>query len=354
MVIDGDGVDLDHHGDADAVSGLVDLAVNVAATGTPDWLVRVITDSLTDLHRYPDPRDAITALAAAHRVEPAGILPTSGAAEAFTLLARARPWRQPVVVHPQFTEPEAALRAAGHRPDRVLLTAADGFVLDPAAVDRAADLIMIGNPTNPTSVLHPRSVIRSLVRPGRVVAVDEAFLDAVPGEPESMIGPDLDGVLVIRSLTKTWAVPGLRAGYVVGDEDLIADLRHQQPPWSVSGPALAATIGVVSVRARTAARRYADEVEARRAVLLKLLAGLGLPAAGVPRAPFVLIDTAGWLGDPRPDAVRLLLADHGFAVRRGETFPGLGPAWIRMAVRDERTSAQVCAALATIRRGDGG
>ena len=99
---------------------------------------------------------------------------------------------------------------------------------------------MIGNPTNPTSVLHPAAALRALLRPGRTVVVDEAFMDAVPGEPDSLIADQMTGLIVLRSLTKTWALAGLRAGYAVGDPPLIDALRHQQPPWSVSTPALAA------------------------------------------------------------------------------------------------------------------
>ena len=168
------------------------------------------------------------------------MLATAGGAEAFTLIARALRPTRPVVVHPQFTEPEAALRAAGHVVERVVLSAADGFVLHPAAMPPDADLVMVGNPTNPTGVLHPANALRALGRPGRVLVVDEAFLDAVPGEAESLAGEQIPGLLVVRSLTKTWALAGLRAGYVVGDGDLIRRLAAQQPPWSVSAPALVA------------------------------------------------------------------------------------------------------------------
>ncbi|OEV21637.1 aminotransferase, partial [Streptomyces nanshensis] len=75
------------------------------------------------------------------------VLLTAGAAEAFVLLARALPARRPVVVHPQFTEPEAALRDAGHRVERVLLRPEDGFRLTAGAVPEAADLVVVGNPT---------------------------------------------------------------------------------------------------------------------------------------------------------------------------------------------------------------
>mgnify|MGYP002133024893 CR=1 FL=1 len=166
------------------------------------------------------------------------VLPTSGGAEAFTLIARAIAGRRPLVVHPQFTEPESALRRAGRVPDQHVLSAPDGFLLHPERVPADADLVFVGNPTNPTGVLHPRSSLESLRAPGRVLVVDEAFMDAIVGEPDSLISPDLEGVLVIRSLTKTWGLAGLRAGYVVGDPALLALLadhmrgRHQAPEFN--------------------------------------------------------------------------------------------------------------------------
>ncbi|CAA9416768.1 MAG: Cobyrinic acid a,c-diamide synthetase [uncultured Propionibacteriaceae bacterium] len=339
--------DLDHHGDSDIADDLVDLAVNVRVSSPPSFLQKVIVDTTVDLGAYPRTAAAVTAIAAAHAVDETQVLPTAGAAEAFTLLARALSPDHPLVIHPQFTEPEAALLTAGHRPFRLLLDAADGFVLDAARVNQRADLIMIGNPTNPTSVLHPAATIRALVRPGRIVCVDEAFMDAVPGETESLLHFGLDGVLVIRSLTKTWGLAGLRAGYVVGDAEIVAALRRQQQPWSVSTPALAATIACLTPQARAIAAEAADEFGRLRTVLVEALHSVGLPVADAPTAPFVLVDTSTW---PGPSGwVRAALRDRGFAVRRGETFPGLGPDWIRMAVRDELTTQALTKALLEIR-----
>ena len=219
---------LDHHGDAEVrgATHLVDLAVNVRVGTPPAWLATVIRDTTGQLAAYPDPSVARAAVAHRHGVPEDMVLPTSGGAEAFTLIARAIAARRPLIVHPQFTEPEAALRRAGRVPDRHVLQAKSGFTLDPAAVDPRADLVLVGNPTNPTGVLHPRATLEALRAPGRVLVVDEAFADAIRGERESLISPDLAGVLVLRSLTKTWGVAGLRAGYVVGDPDLIAALQN--------------------------------------------------------------------------------------------------------------------------------
>ena len=136
--------------------------------------------------RYPNASEAEAALARRHGRDASEVLATAGAAEAFALIARARDWTRPVVVHPQFTEPDVALTLAGHPPEHVLLDAAAGFALDADTVPDDADLVIVGNPTNPTSVLHPESTLRALARPGRVLVVDEAFMDSVPGEHHSL------------------------------------------------------------------------------------------------------------------------------------------------------------------------
>jgi cobyrinic acid a,c-diamide synthase len=337
--------DLHHHGDRDVAEGLVDLAVNVRLSAPPSWLSAIINEVTQHLASYPNTDAAAKAIAEAHGVTVDQVLPTAGGAEAFTLLARAISWRIPLIIHPQFTEPEAALIAAGYRPQRLILSPADGFQLHVDQVAEGADLVMIGNPTNPTSVLHPAALINSLRRPGRVVVVDEAFMDAVQGEVETVISNDLTGLLVLRSMTKTWGLAGLRAGYVVGEPQLIAAMRRQQPPWSVSTPALAAVVACVSPDARGLAASAAEQIASRRAYLVERLADVGLTVAGLPRGPFVLVNTSGVAGDREPGWIRLTLRDHGFAVRRGETFPGLGPEWIRIAVREPDMTDKLVTAL---------
>lgn len=330
--------DLAHHGDKDLAPDLVDFAVNVRQPRTPGWLVEAVTRD-ANWAAYPNPALARAAIAAHHGVDEDMVLPVAGAAEAFTLIARALEGVA-VVVHPQFTEPEAALVAAGRVPLRHILSATEGFLLDPGAVP-AADLVVVGNPTNPTGVLHRRRDLLAL-RAGTLV-VDEAFLDAVPGQPESLISGDMSKRIVLRSLTKTWALAGIRAGYVVGDPRTIALLSAQQPPWSVSTPALAATVACLAPGRRDEAQRLAVAGEAARADLAGRLRDIGLaPVDGV--APFVLVDTAGF----GPGSLREALAARGYAVRRGESFPGLGPTWLRLAARTPDHHAGLVAALVDI------
>lgn len=346
----GGDVDLRHHGDAEVGPGLVDMAVNVRPGTPPAWLAAVLRETVSGLASYPDPRRARDAVARRHGRHPDDVLLTAGAAEAFVLLARALRPRRAVVVHPQFTEPEAALRAAGHEVTRVVL--GDGFRLGAGFGENVpddADLVMIGNPTNPTSVLHPAAAIARLARPGRVLVVDEAFMDCVPGEPESLAsgrllpgtagepattdGRALPGLVVIRSLTKTWGLAGLRAGYLLAEPWLVARMAEVQPLWSVSAPALTAIEVCVDARALAEAQAWAHELAVERERLAAGIRALGPFVVPQARASFLCVRFAG------AARVRELLRERGYAVRRGDTFPGLGPGWLRVAVRDRTTNA---------------
>jgi len=326
---------LTHHGDLDALPGLVDLAVNVRPGMPPKWLRKQI--DAADLSHYPDQREAVAAIAARHGRTADEVLLTAGAAEAFVLIARGITAHEAVVVHPQFTEPEVALRVAGRPVHRVVLE--PPFTFDPTGIPETADLVVIGNPTNPTSVLHPAEVIRGLRRPGRLVVVDEAFADCVPDETESLAADDdLDGFIVVRSLTKTWGLAGLRIGYALADPETIGRLRAVQHAWPVSAPALQACVATATPRALRDAHEWALALTDARSAMVAVLSLLDVEVVPDSRASFVLINTK------RP-GIRERLHEHGFAVRRGESFPGLDECWIRAAVREPEVNERFVTAL---------
>lgn len=334
---------LRHHGDVDAEDGLVDFAVNVQVDRPPAWLLDALAAELPGLARYPSAaQDALArgAVAARHHRNPDEVVVLSGAAEGFALLPGLRP-RLAAVVHPSFTEPEVALTDAGVPVHRVLLRPEDGYALRPDLVPVEADLVVLGNPTNPTSVLHPADVVRALARPGRTLVVDEAFIDAVPGERQSLAADrTTPGLLVLRSLTKTWALAGLRAGYAVGAPDLLARLTRHRPQWPVSSLVLAAVRECSAPAAVAAADRMAELLVAYRAWLVAQLDELpGVDVHQPAAAPFLLLRV------PDGVALRYALRGRGIAVRRADTFPGLTPNHIRIAVRPPRRCAPLLAAL---------
>jgi histidinol-phosphate aminotransferase len=329
---------LRHHGDAEVGGDLLDLAVNVRGSGPPPWLISRLERSLKTLGSYPNPRFATQTVAKRHERDEQEVLITAGAAEAFVLLARALTPTRAVCVHPSFTEPEAALRAAGHAVERLVLE--PPYVLDVSLVPEDADLVVVGNPTNPTGVLHGN--LAELCRPGRVTVVDEAFMDAIPGEPGSLANQSLPGLVVVRSLTKTWALAGLRVGYLLAEPELVTRLKDAQPLWSVSSPALAALDVCLGRGPVKQAERDSALIAEEREHLERELVGLGVEVSPGSRAPFLLCRLPG-----RAD-VRQALRDQGIAVRRGDTFPGLTPEHWRTAVRDRETSAALVTAVGEI------
>ncbi|MGW6124219.1 Rv2231c family pyridoxal phosphate-dependent protein CobC [Nocardia sp. NPDC055165] len=358
---------LRHHGDVEARPGMLDFAVNVQGVAPPDWLRDRLAARLADLGRYPSADDehaARAAVAARHGRSPDEVLLLAGAAEGFAMLPRLAP-RLAAVIHPSFTEPELALREADIPVTRVILQRP--YTLDPTLVPGHADLVVLGNPTNPTSVLHSAQTIQALRRPGRTIVVDEAFTDAVvgrrapsgiadertsraspfgvagvdddpasdghllgdvvSGEAESLAGLSAPDVIVLRSLTKTWALAGLRCGYALGAPEVLARLAHGRPHWPLGTLQLEAIIATAEPAAVAESQRYAARIAVDRTAMIDRLTALGLDVHTPATGPFLLLRA-------RDGALlRKRLADRGVAVRRADTFPGLGPDHLRVAVR---------------------
>jgi histidinol-phosphate aminotransferase len=309
---------LNDHGDRQVPAGTIDLAVNVLRP-TPEWLRERL--STVDLTAYPDPIPALDAVAARHGVTPQDCLLVNGAAEAFWMFAQALRPRLAVCVHPSFTAPEAALRSAGVRVERVLRDPAAGFALDPRSVPERADLVVLGRPDNPTGRVEDLEVMEALTRPDRVIVVDEAFADFRP-DASGVYGAGLPGVVCVRSLTKLWGLAGLRAGYLLAEPDLARRLDEVRQPWPVNALAVVAT--TLLCPAEDERRDRADRLAAARRDLLDELEPLPVQVWPSP-ANYLLVRSG--LTDLRP---RLL--DRGIAVRRGETFPGLDASFVRITV----------------------
>jgi histidinol-phosphate aminotransferase len=309
------------HGDSLVAEGMLDFAVNVWPGPRPAFLERALRDAVRDA-RYPDGSAARRALAERHGCAPDEVLLLNGACEAFWLLAHALRPRRAAVVHPAFTEPDAALRAVGADVVRVMREQ-DAWTFDPTAVPRDVELVVVGNPNNPTGGIDP--ILRI---DGTLVVVDGSFADFVPFEPE--------GDVVVRSLTKLWGLAGIRAGYLLGPAELVAALDAQRQPWGVNTLACAAL--AACARDTETALRVSAEVAVAREQLLDGLRGLGVrvwPGA----ANFLLLEL--------PGAVEELRA-RGIAVRPCASFPGLDERHIRVAVRTQPDNVLLLRALEEI------
>jgi histidinol-phosphate/aromatic aminotransferase/cobyric acid decarboxylase-like protein/adenosyl cobinamide kinase/adenosyl cobinamide phosphate guanylyltransferase len=329
------------HGDRAVRPGDADHAVNVLAGGPPEWLAAELRGALeSDAGRYPDERAAVEALAELHGRGPEEIVPTNGGAEALWLLPAALRPALGACVHPGFTEAEAALHAHGVPVVRSLRERRQGFTLDPDAVPPAADLVIVGNPASPSGTLDPAAALLELRRPGRVLVVDEAFMDLVPGEPGSLVRERMADVIVVRSLTKALAIPGLRAGYAVAPPALARRLREVRPPWSANALALAAL--AAAARRPDALAAIAERTRAEREDLERRLAGIVGVRTWPSAANFCLLEVADG------PAVLAALRERRIAVRHAASFPGLGPGDLRVTARAPAENERLVAALAEV------
>lgn len=326
---------LREHGDRQVPAGTLDLAVNVL--DTPAWLRNRLGATLDRAAIYPDDAPARRTAASRHGRPPAECLVLDGAAEAFWLLAAALRPRLAACVHPSFTAPEAALRAHGHPVVRVHRDPDRDWRLDPAAIPEQADLVVVGRPDNPTGVLDPVDRIAALCRPGRTLVVDEAFAEFLGDAGGLADRRDLPGLVVVRSLTKIWGLAGVRVGYLLAGTRLVTQLDVRRQPWPVNALACDALIACLEAEAQRLARVRSVGRERERLVsALETLPGLQVWDAA---ANFVLLRA------PDRCDLRERLLDRGIAVRRGDTFPGLGPDHVRVAVRDEASTDRLVEAL---------
>jgi histidinol-phosphate aminotransferase len=177
-------------------------------------------------------------------------------------------------------------------------------------------------------VLHSREQILALRRPGRIVVVDEAFADAIRGEPASLAAESLPDVVVLRSLTKTWSLAGLRVGYALGAADVLVRLTVRRPRWPLGTLQLEAIAACSSSAAVAEADGGAQRLAALRAGMVAGLTGIGVSVVDG-CAPFVLFTVED------AELVRKHLDGKGIAVRRCDTFVGLDGEFLRAAVRPE-------------------
>ncbi|MHB9149359.1 MAG: pyridoxal phosphate-dependent aminotransferase [Thermoleophilia bacterium] len=355
----------DHGGTPEA---LIDAGVNVNPLGPPESLDAVFARARELAGRYPE-IDAISAREAwAGRLGvPCGqLLVGNGASELISLAIRAIAPRRVIIFDPCYSEYASAALAAGIELAHVPLdlagdtwrTPLDALLIEGVAGQAlgAGDLVVVGQPNNPTGHLTEIGSLLALVDSGAHVLTDESFLALVEGLSSSPPSPSSPGptahtlvphvgglVSVVTSLTKTYCVPGLRLGLLVGDETLVARISDLRDPWSVNGIAAQAAVTLAGdgdyldrSRAQLASER------ARVALAVAALSGMRLTEGA---APWILAEL---LGPHTTSEVRARLLARGIAVRDASTFSGLGERWIRIGVRAPAENDAILTALGEI------
>jgi L-threonine-O-3-phosphate decarboxylase len=337
-------------------TALLDFSANVNPLGPPDGVrdvLRRLADNPSELTHYPDPTygDIRAAFAAASGVDPDRIVVANGTAAIVGAVVRALAPTRCILPVPAFSEYRKALSET--RVDAVEIPLArDTYEPDTAALVRAArdsgaTLCILSNPNNPTGALASREAIVELERALRVadcrVVVDEAFIDYAPAASCIPVAPD---AIVLRSLTKFYAIPGIRIGYAVAPASLAAAIGAALPSWPVGAVESHVALAVLADRSYARQTRAGNAVERER--VRAALADLGFlvaPAA----ANFLFVDVAP-TGTTAERLARDLLHRYGIAIRICDDYAGLPtPTFVRVAVKAPAENDRLLESLARCR-----
>lgn len=301
----------------------------------PDGVREVYNAAFETARTYPNENYANYRVAAAEYVgcAPEQVLPTAGGMAALRLAIEATvsdsSTQSVLVPYPSFGEYAREVRLQGATP--AFVPCEELLTVDPE--DHA--LAVICTPNNPTGELPAREQLLAFASECREsdtpLLVDEAFLDFT--EQSSLAGTP--GVMVARSLTKMFGLPGLRAGFVVAQDDLHERLRAAVPTWSIGAPA--AAVGTHCLNATEFVNETRERVRSERERMRRALASRFEVYPS--RAPFLLLDVGS-----DPNDIIASLQSHGIAVRDATTFRGLD-SHIRVAVRMPEENDRLVEAL---------
>ena len=332
---------------------LLDFSASINPLGPPPSVRLALTEAIAHLGHYPDPQyqQLRTALAAHHGLTSDWVLPGNGAAELITWAARDLSGIADGSVYlptPAFGDYRRALAGFGCTPRPWPLLSQGGVdlasqaLLSPAT---AAAGILINNPHNPTGHLFPQSELRLLLDHASLVVVDEAFMDFLPPHQQQSLVPWLGqypNLVVLRSLTKFYSLPGLRLGYALGHPDRLGRWQGWRDPWPVNSLAVAA--GMAAIADQAFQRRTWQWLPPTRQALWQGLGALPGYRPWPGSANYLLVET----DQSVPALQEELLRQHRILIRDCLSFPELGDRYLRVAVRSEAENHRLLAALQSL------
>jgi threonine-phosphate decarboxylase len=352
-------LDRTHGGDIDAAARsvgtepkeIIDFSASINPLGPPPSARKAFINSYGEISRYPDPygEKLREALAKRHGMKTAEVLVGNGSTQLLYVLCAALRPRTALVIGPAFSEYANALALAGSNIRSLSLSVGDGFQFSTerlmAAWEKNCDLLVLTTPNSLTGRLIPKKEIENIARLALVrksfVVVDEAFIDFVEDESVKMLVQHNPFVIVLRSLTKYYALPGLRLGYLIGQARRVAQLAAFREPWSVNGPAMSVALACLADAGFTA--KTEGWLEQERTFLFQGLMKLYGFHPFSSRTNFLLVK----IEKHGVDALELrsFLLRRKILIRACNGFAELSGGFFRVAVRRRKDNRRLLGAL---------
>ncbi|WP_303011123.1 threonine-phosphate decarboxylase [uncultured Bacteroides sp.] len=299
-------------------------------------LYRRLNERMRSIAAYPEPAPYSLEREIAGRrfVTPAQVCVTNGATEAIYLIAQAFQGRISAVLMPTFSEYADACRMFRH-------TVLPFYSLD--TLPDESDLVWICNPNNPTGEVRDKEVLKELVRnhPDKLFVLDQSYeyftTESLPEVREAVAFPN---VVLIHSMTKQYAIPGLRLGYFMAGEGLAGDIRRHKMPWSVNSLAIEA--GKYLLEEGTAVSADVSALLKERERLAGNLAAIGIVEVWPTDTHYMLVK----LRMGRAAALKDYLAvKYGILIRDASNFEGLDERFFRIATQTPEENDRLVEAI---------
>ncbi len=343
-------------------SAILDFSASISPLGPPNSVLTAIASQMDCLRHYPDPNysQLRASLSNYHQLPPEWILPGNGSAELLTWAGRElAPLAATVLITPAFGDYYRALMAYDakllefpvpltgkfahnqDRGDQEVFSLVFSLTSIPQTLPTKCGLLL-NNPHNPTGKLFLREEILPCLEEFALVVLDEAFMDFLPPDSQqSLIGlvPQYPNLVILRSLTKFYSLPGLRLGYAIAHPERLQRWQQWRDPWSVNSLAVAAAIAAL------ADQEFQQQTwnwlpKTRNQLcqgLMKIPGLLPLPSS----ANFLLVESH----NSSLQLQQILLRNYQILIRDCQSFPELGDRFFRVAVRTSTDNQRLLTAL---------
>lgn len=340
------------------LENILDFSANINPLGPSPWALRRIRRDLPLIRFYPDTenRELRDLLANEVSIEGDCILFGNGATPLLHLIPRVLKPRVAVLLEPCFSEYSSALERESCQIHRLILNPEEGFHLQPEQLFDSLrrtrpDILILGNPNNPTGKLIPRPLLSELIdvcsKRRIYLVLDESFLDFTEHPSCACEAPKNPRLVVVRSLTKFWALPGLRIGYLVAHRSLVTKLSAGYEPWPVN--ILASAAAAESLRDLHYREQTLKVIRRERHFLMDQLSTLAWLEPVPSEANFLLVR----ITTPGINSTILCerFARRNILIRDGTGFPGLGRRYFRVAIRRHSENQRLIEELRAISNG---
>jgi cobyric acid synthase CobQ/L-threonine-O-3-phosphate decarboxylase len=324
---------------------LLDFSANINPLGPPAWLRSHVNRQLAMIAHYPDPecRELIRTIGERYRVDERLVVAANGTTELLHLLPYIIEPRPVIIPVPSYIDYQRVFTGAGFAVQTVMLDESDGFKITGERLAgwlRGGEIVIFGNPVNPAGSVLADTEIRAAAEafPDTLFIIDEAFHDFTADF--QTVGGSTDNIITLNSLTKFFALPGLRVGFGILPRRYAERMRQSLPPWSVN--TLAQSVAAEALcdddycrSTRSTCRRLREEL----AGSLARISGLKVYDSA---ANYLLLRCTA---EPDGEELYTRLLAQGIVIRRCSNYQGLDRTYLRVAVRTGEENRQLVEAL---------